>query len=142
RRGIGYMRDLMRQVAAVRVERCATELEAEIRELRLIRLHEPPYNRPGRRPVRPGWVRIVPGPLARLAVARSPAQAAGALLGPFPSQRAAREAVEAIQDAVPVARCSDPRQHPSGCAFGEMGRWVAPCLPEGRAAHDGLLAWV
>src|SRR5204863_36138 len=104
--------------------------------------HQPPFNRRGRRPASPAWIRIVPGRDARLGVARSPAHAATALLGPFPSQRAARGVVEAIQEAVPVARCSDPRRHPSGCAFGETGRCVAPGLPERRPAHDGLLAWL
>jgi DNA polymerase-3 subunit epsilon len=47
----------MLQVAEVRVDRCATELEAEDRELRLIGVHQPPYNRSGRRPARPAWLR-------------------------------------------------------------------------------------
>jgi hypothetical protein len=87
-------------------------------------------------------VRIVPGRTARLAVTRTPRLAGDALLGPFPSQRAARDVLDAIQDAVPVARCADPRRHPAGCAFGEMGRCVAPCLPQGRPEHDRLLVWL
>jgi DNA polymerase III subunit epsilon len=142
RRGVTTMGDLMRQVVAVRIERCATALESEIRQLRLIHLHQPPFNRRGRRPPAPAWVRILPDRVARLGVVRSPAHAPSALLGPFPSQRAAREVLEAIRDAVPVARCSDPLRHPSGCAFGETGRCMAPCLPERRPGHDGLLAWV
>lgn len=145
RRGVA---DLVRRAVAVYVERCATEVEAEVRELRLLRLHEPPFNRADRvghrsqRPPRPAWVRIVPGQVPRLAVVRSPAHATSALLGPFSSQRAAHEAVEAIRDAVPAARCADPRRHPSGCAFGHTGRCLAPCLSERRPAHDRLLAWL
>jgi DNA polymerase-3 subunit epsilon len=137
RRGIA---DLVREAAAVRVEPCQTELEAEILELRLIRRYQPPYNRRGRRIPKPAWVRIVPGRTARLAVTRTPKLAVDALLGPFPSQRAARGVIDAIQDAVPIARCSDPRRHPAGCAFGEMGRCIAPCLPGRAPEHDRLLS--
>jgi DNA polymerase-3 subunit epsilon len=139
RRGIA---DLVREAASVRVERCQTELEAEVLELLLIRRHRPPYNRRGKRPPAPAWVRIVPGRIARLAVTRTPRLGCDALLGPFPSQRAARDVLDAIQDAVPVARCADPRRHPTGCAFGEMGRCAAPCLPQGRPEHERLLTWL
>lgn len=134
------VRDLVREVAKIDVERTSSELAAEIRELHLIRLHDPRYNRRGRRRGRSAaWIKLAPGPIPRLVVART-APKEGHVLGPFPSQRAARDALDAIRDAYPVPRCSDPRKHPNGCAFGQMGRCIAPCHADRRESHQQIVA--
>jgi DNA polymerase III subunit epsilon len=44
--------DLLRELAAIDHQPCATELEASVREVRLIQRHRPRYNRRGRNPER------------------------------------------------------------------------------------------
>ena len=42
--------DLLRELAAIDHQPCATELEASVREIRMIQHHRPRYNRRGRNP--------------------------------------------------------------------------------------------
>lgn len=133
---------LVREAARVEVERCPTELAAEIRELELIRAHRPRCNRRGRRPQNDAWVRLAAGQIPRFVVTSRLPEAAAALLGPFPGRKAAAEVAEAMRSAAPLPRCSRPQDHPEGCAFGQMGHCVAPCLPGRRAEHAELAAMV
>ncbi len=50
---------------------CATTLEAEVRELRLIAEHKPRYNRRSRFPERSTWVKLTVEPFPRLSIVRS-----------------------------------------------------------------------
>ncbi|MHB1063770.1 MAG: DEDD exonuclease domain-containing protein [Georgenia sp.] len=128
---IGEMLDLAR---GVRTIPCATALEAQVRELRLIAELDPPYNRRSRRPERRPWLRLTDEPFPRLSVVRRLAAAEmGSALGPFPSRRAATEALEAIQEAVAVRRCTQrlplvPQTDAHVCALAEIGRCGAPCV--------------
>lgn len=127
---IGEMLDI---ATAVRHIPCATVLEAQVRELRLIAELDPPYNRRSRRPERRPWLRLTDEAYPRLSVVRKlPATLMGQALGPFASARAATEALEALQEAVAVRRCGArlplvPRSGASACALAEMGRCGAPC---------------
>ncbi|MEY8040781.1 DEDD exonuclease domain-containing protein [Saccharopolyspora cebuensis] len=107
---------------------CAHPLEAQVRELRLLAAHQPRYNRRSKTPHRAWWVVLTDEPFPRLSVVRTPRDDA---LGPFRSHRAATEAVEALQDATSVRRCTEriPARAPSGrpCALHELGRCGAPC---------------
>ena len=49
---------------------CATTLEAEVRELRLIAEHKPRYNRRSRHPERALWVKLTVEPFPRLSIVR------------------------------------------------------------------------
>ncbi|HVX43651.1 MAG TPA: DEDD exonuclease domain-containing protein [Mycobacteriales bacterium] len=112
---------------------CAHDLEAEIRELRLIAEHKPRYNRRSRFPERAMWLKLTDEPFPRLSVVRSVRPDAGAYLGPFGSRRIADQAMTAVLDAVPLRQCAGRLPvHPSrsACALAEMGRCGAPC--EGR----------
>jgi DNA polymerase-3 subunit epsilon len=107
---------------------CAHALEAQVRELRLLAAHRPPYNRRSKAPDRVWWVTLTDEPFPRLSVVRSPP---GTALGPFGRRRTAVAALEAIQDAVPLRRCTQriSARKPSGtpCALAELGRCGAPC---------------
>ena len=59
---------------------CATALEAQVRELRLIAEHKPSYNRRSRFPHRGWWVALTDEPFPRLSVVRTPRADA---VGPF-----------------------------------------------------------
>ncbi|HEX5936702.1 MAG TPA: DEDD exonuclease domain-containing protein [Actinomycetota bacterium] len=136
------------------------ELEALVLEARLIRQHEPKYNRRGKT-----WRRF-----AYLKVDRSEAYprlkvvfrvGAGddcAYVGPFSGSRAARQAKEALEDVVPIRRCTramGTRTRFAPCALADLGRCPAPCdgrieperygelvrdLLSSLEAPDGLLA--
>jgi DNA polymerase III subunit epsilon len=113
---------------------CAHALEAEVRELRMIAEHKPPYNRRSRFPERGIWLKLTAEPFPRLSVVRSVRDDGGTYLGPFGSRRSVERAMAAVHDALPLRQCSDrlPAQPAGGsaCALAEMDRCGAPC--EGR----------
>ncbi len=109
---------------------CATSLEAEVRELRLIAEHKPRYNRRSRFPERAVWVKLTVEPFPRLSIVRRVAADGTTYLGPFPSRRLAEQAVHAVHEAFPVRRCTlrlRPGRPINPCALAEMGRCNAPC---------------
>jgi DNA polymerase-3 subunit epsilon len=107
---------------------CAHPLEAQVRELRLLAAHKPPYNRRSRNRHHYAWAVLTDEAFPRLSVVRTPR--AGAM-GPFRSRAAAMAAVAAVQDAVPIRPCTQriPARgaHESPCVLAELGRCGAPC---------------
>ncbi|RJQ66548.1 DEDD exnuclease domain-containing protein [Pseudonocardiaceae bacterium YIM PH 21723] len=115
---------------AVRVDAvvCAHTLEAQVRELRLLGAHRPPYNRRSKKPNHAWWVWLTEEAFPRLSIGTTPH--AGAL-GPFRSRGAAQDAVETILEAARLRSCT-PRISlrkltGSPCAAHELGRCGAPC---------------
>ncbi len=110
---------------------CAHDLEAAVRELRLIAEHKPRYNRRSRFPERALWVRLTEEPFPRLSVVRRVRPGAGVFLGPFPDRRAADAAMAAVHESLPLRQCTVriSARAPSGaaCALAGMGRCGAPC---------------
>ena len=109
---------------------CAHDLEAAVRELRLIAEHKPRYNRRSRFPERALWIRLTEEPFPRLSVVRRVRPGAGVFLGPFPDRRAADAAVAAVHESLPLRQCTtriSPRVHGTACALAGMGRCGAPC---------------
>ncbi len=118
--------------AATRVEavECAHPLEAEVRELRLIAAHAPPYNRRSKYPERVVWLKLTAEAYPRLSVVRALADDDAAYLGPFSSRRTAELAAAGVYDAVPLRQCSHKlsvRTPTPSCALAELGRCPAPC---------------
>ncbi|GLZ34294.1 DNA polymerase III subunit epsilon [Lentzea sp. NBRC 105346] len=115
---------------AVRVDgvECAHSLEAEVRELRLLRAHRPAYNRRSKNPHHAWWLVLTDEAYPRLSVVRRPRDGA---LGPFRTQHAATAAADALLDAVPLRACKlkipAHNQRASPCALAELGRCRAPC---------------
>lgn len=106
---------------------CAHPLEAEVRELRLLSAHQPRYNRRSKFPQRAWWVVLTDEAFPRLSIVRTPREDA---LGPFGSRHTASAAVEALQSATFVRRCTErlsPRKPIRPCALHELGRCGAPC---------------
>ncbi|MGK5171319.1 DEDD exonuclease domain-containing protein [Geodermatophilus sp. CPCC 205761] len=109
---------------------CAHDLEAAVRELRLIAEQKPRYNRRSRFPERALWVRLTDEPFPRLSVVRRVRPGAGVFLGPFPDRRAADAAVAAIHESLPLRQCTGRislRVLGTACALAGMGRCGAPC---------------
>lgn len=98
RRRIAEMVEL---AVEVRTVACATLLEAQVRELRLIAELQPPYNVRSRGSSHRHWVRLASGPRPRVAVTRTMGLAdVDYAWGPFPSHRAARAAADYLALAV------------------------------------------
>jgi DNA polymerase-3 subunit epsilon len=118
--------------AAERVDAiaCAHALEAEVRELRLIAQHKPPYNRRSRFPERVVYLRLTDEPFPRLSQVRSVRADGSVYLGPFGSAGGAELAADALLEAVPLRRCGgrlSPRRPSPACALAELGKCGAPC---------------
>jgi DNA polymerase-3 subunit epsilon len=112
---------------------CAHDLEAAVRELRLIAEHKPRYNRRSRFPERALWVRLTEEHFPRLSVVRRVRPGTGVFLGPFPDRRAADAAVAAVHESLPLRQCTtriSPRVPGTACALAGMGRCGAPCTGE------------
>lgn len=127
RRRIGEMVDIARGVRQVP---CPTEIEAQVRELRLIDEHEPPYNRRSRRQSRRPWLRLTDEPFPRLSIVTTPPALDVPALGPFPTREAARRCADALEHTFALRRCTVrmPRDgHRRSCTLGEMGRCGGPC---------------
>ncbi|HEY0903252.1 MAG TPA: DEDD exonuclease domain-containing protein [Marmoricola sp.] len=130
---------------ATRVEgiECATPLEAEVRELRLIALHKPRYNRRSRFPDKVHWLKLTNEPWPRLSLVRRVLDDDADYLGPFSSRKRAERSLAALHEAFPVRQCSGrlplaPSR--SACVLAEMGRCLAPC--DGSVDIDGYASMV
>jgi DNA polymerase-3 subunit epsilon len=109
---------------------CATPLEAEVRELRLIALHKPRYNRRSRFPEKVHWLKLTNEPWPRLSLVRRVLDDDADYLGPFSSRKRAEKSLAALHEAFPVRQCSGrlplaPSR--SACVLAEMDRCLAPC---------------
>lgn len=119
------IRDLLRQVDRIEVETYATMLEAEVAEARAIARELPPHNRAGKR-TSTWYLKIhVAAKVPKLTRARAPREDGHVYLGPFSSIRVVKTLIEALQDAFPIHRCSEPRRC-HGCAFSELKRCAGP----------------
>jgi DNA polymerase-3 subunit epsilon len=122
---------------------CATTLEAQVRELRLIAELAPRYNRRSRRPERAPWLKLTAEPFPRLSVVREVRDDGATYVGPFPSRRAVEQAVDALHEVFPLRQCRRRLSRHGGgtaCALAEMGRCGAPCTRAARDAERDLVA--
>jgi DNA polymerase-3 subunit epsilon len=117
------MGEMVRLAESVEGIACATPLEAEVRELRLIGEHKPRYNRRSRHPERVVWLKLTREPWPRLSLVRSVLDDAADYVGPFGSRRTAERAMAAAHDAFAVRQCT--------------GRWLAPGRHRVRPAEMG-----
>ncbi len=109
---------------------CATRLEAQVRELRLIAEHKPRYNRRSRFPERAVWLKLTDEAFPRLSLVRQVRADAAAYLGPFSSSRMAEQAMAAAHEAFRLRQCRmplSPRTIKPACVLAEIGRCNAPC---------------
>lgn len=124
---MGEMVGLATEVTGIE---CATPLEAEVRELRLIAEHKPKYNRRSRFPERMHFIKLTREPWPRLSMVRRVLDDQADYLGPFSSKRSAEKCLAALHEVFPIRQCSDRiAKSPRGtaCVLAEMGRCLAPC---------------
>lgn len=111
---------------------CATALEAQVRELRLIAEHKPRYNRRSRHPERATWVKLTAEAFPRLSIVRAVRDDGATYVGPFGSRGSAEEAVAAVHEALPLRQCTSRISTRTlgadrACILAELGRCGAPC---------------
>jgi DNA polymerase-3 subunit epsilon len=124
------MTEMVAVAASVTGIECATALEAEVRELRLIAERKPRYNRRSRFPERSSWIKLTTEPFPRLSLVRHVRDDGATYLGPFGSRRLAEAAMAAVYEAVPIRQCTQrlsPTRIRSACILADMGRCGAPC---------------
>ncbi|QOS57686.1 DEDD exonuclease domain-containing protein [Thermobifida fusca] len=134
----GRIKEMVGRAVRVQPIVCATAVEAEVRELRLIAARKPPYNRRSRHPERAPWLVITAEEFPRLAVVRQVGDNYLGALGPFSSSRTALLARDALHQAFPVRQCTHritPPRPDAACALAEMGRCGAPCTGAQSAAE-------
>ncbi len=128
RRKVGQ---LLRETQAIDHHRCATTLEAAVREVRLIHEHEPRFNRQGTTWQRYPYLKLTLNePFPRLSVVRVARDDGALYLGPLASTRVAKRVAEAIETVVPLRRCSSTpgrslREAP--CSSAQLGVSTCPC---------------
>ncbi len=109
---------------------CAHDLEAQVRELRLIAECKPRYNRRSRFPERAVWIALTDEVFPRLSLVRRARADGRTYLGPFGSRRGAQQAIDAVHEVLPLRQCT-PRltvlARGSACVLAEIGRCGAPC---------------
>lgn len=140
----GRMREMVQLATGVTPVVCATTLEAQVREIRLIAEHAPRYNRRSKHPERSHWLRLTDEPHPRLTVTRTPpAVPQEAAIGPFASRGAAQSAREAVEQVLDVRTCSLrlpllPSPRAMACSRAELGRCAAPCV-EVESGHEQVV---
>ncbi|HEX3930707.1 MAG TPA: DEDD exonuclease domain-containing protein [Nocardioides sp.] len=124
---IGEMVTIATSVSGIE---CATALEAEVRELRLIAEHKPKYNRRSRFPERVTYLKLTREPWPRLSLVRRVSDDGADYVGPFASKKTAEKCLAALHETFPLRQCSQRiSRSPSGtaCVLAEMGRCLSPC---------------
>ncbi len=122
---------------------CATPLEAEVRELRLIAEHKPSYNRRSRFPEKVTFIKLTREAWPRLSLVKKVLDDDADYLGPFGSKKIAEKCLAALHDTFPVRQCTDRlglRPSRAACVLAEMGRCLSPC--DGSADADTYAAVV
>jgi len=127
--------DMLNLAESVTTIPCATSLEANIRELRLINEYQPTYNRRSRRQERAAWVAVTDEAFPRLSVVRgvNSLRDDRGWLGPFSSRDEAGLAVAAIYETLPIRQCSKRitlkiQKNASSCVLFDMAKCGAPCV--------------
>ena len=124
------MDEMVRVAAGVDVVRCATELQAEIVELRLIAQHSPRYNRRSKFPHKVQWLKLTDETYPRLSAVRQVSADQATYFGPFRSRENLDHARAALHDTFDIRQCTDrlsTRRPQPACALAELGRCLSPC---------------
>ena len=122
--------NLLRELATIDHVLCASEFEASVREVRLIQHHRPRYNRRSRDPERYCYLKLTLERFPRVSMVRRVLPDGARYLGPFSSANQAELVKSAIEDALPLRRCTvriGARTRMSACALLELGRCLGPC---------------
>ncbi|BBY30561.1 DEDD exonuclease domain-containing protein [Mycolicibacterium sediminis] len=125
------MKEMVALASRVDHVECAHDLEAGVRELRLLAAHAPPYNRRSKFPHKWWWVVLTEEPFPRFSVVRSPRH--DRMIGPFRLRADAAETAALLARFTGVRTCasrlSRSARHGRACPEREL----SPC-PAAREA--------
>ncbi len=124
------MDEMVRLATGVESVVCATPLQADVTELRLIARHRPRYNRRSKFPERIRWLKITRETYPRLSIVSAVGADGATYFGPFSHRRVAEDVALALYDGFPLRQCTarlNPRRPTSACALAGMKRCCAPC---------------
>ena len=122
---------------------CASALEAQVRELRLISRHKPPYNRRSRNQDKVAWLKLTREAWPRLSVVRAILDDDADYIGPFRGRVAAEGAIAALHDTFRIRQCTQRlslNSRKSPCVLAEMNHCLSPC--DGSATSEAYFAEV
>ncbi len=122
---------------------CETRLEAQVRELRLIATHKPPYNRRSRNPEKVVWVKLTVEAFPRLSIVSTMRDDGADYVGPFSQRVGAAAAIAAVHDVVPIRQCTarlSTKGTTTACILEELGRCGAPCAGRQSVEDYALVA--
>ncbi len=98
------MKEMVALATRVDHVECAHELEAGVRELRLLAAHAPPYNRRSKFPRRWWWITLTDEAFPRFSVVRAPRSRHA--VGPFTSRADAVSTVDVLARGTGVRTCT------------------------------------
>lgn len=140
------MSEMVAVAESVEAVVCTTEVEAQVRELRLIAAHKPPYNRRSKYPERSVWLKVTVEPFPRLSIVREVRDDSTTYVGPFTNRRSAVASAEAVYRSLPIRQCTSRLSvspASSACVLADLSRCGAPCVGaesrEQYARHVDLL---
>ena len=112
---------------------CVSDIEAAIREIRLINELKPRFNHAARNPERTAWVTLTDERFPRLSIVRQahPHDNNRTVIGPFHNRESADLAITAIHEAFELRQCKvriTSKTQMSACVLLEMGKCCAPCI--------------
>jgi DNA polymerase-3 subunit epsilon len=115
--------------------KCATVIEAQVRELRLISEKQPRYNRRSRFQEQAVWVKLTNENFPRLISTRGIPEVSNQKLtfGPFNSKEGAQNAIDALHEVVNLRQCNNrnfdlSKKSKSACVLYEMKRCAGACI--------------
>ena len=138
------MKEMVALATAVDHVECAHDLEAGVRELRLLAAHAPPYNRRSKFPHRWWWVMLTDEAFPRFSVVRAPTRAIDSAVGPFRSRADAVETAALLARFTGVRTCTTrlarSALHGPACPERELSPCPAPRDVAGRRLRRGAAA--
>ena len=143
------MKEMASLAVAVDHVECAHELEAGVRELRLLAAHAPPYNRRSKFPHRWWWVTLTEEAFPRFSAVRTPRT--DCAVGPFRARADAQDAATLIarytglrtcttrlgRSAVHGPTCPEREASPCPATHGARADEYAAAVARARALIDG-----
>jgi excinuclease ABC subunit C len=132
---------LMNRVRDIDYVETQTEVDALLLEARLIRQHQPRYNKELKDDKSYPLLKITGERFPRILLTRNKSEKKALYYGPFTDAKLLREAVTLIHGLFPVRKCR--RMPRTACLYYHIGQCLAPCIkPEVKPVYDRLIGEV
>ncbi len=135
------MKEMVALATAVDHVECAHDLEAGVRELRLLAAHAPPYNRRSKFPQRWWWIVLTDEAFPRFSIVRQPK--GDSAVGPFRSRADAIETADLLARFTGMRTCTTriarSARHGPACPERELA--PCPALRDVAAAEYATAPW-